>query len=232
MAAPNIKYTDTVAMNGAKVLVYGAPDAGKTTLLATAPTPFIMSAEKGLLSLRRVRVPYAEITSYANFADLWAWIKTSKEARKFQTFGIDSVTEIAQVCIADLLAGTNGVTKIKHGEAAYGEMQTNIAAILREMRNFDGPNFVFNFKQAWQEDKATGTTFYTPTVPGRLLVQDLAYLFDEVFWMHKFTGADGKQWRGLQTQADFRATAKDRSGMLDTIERPDLTYVFNKMMGK
>ena len=48
---------------GVKVLVYGAPGAGKTRLCATAPKPFILSAESGLLSLRKEKLPYQVLST-------------------------------------------------------------------------------------------------------------------------------------------------------------------------
>ena len=43
---------------------------------------------------------------------------------------------------------------------------------------------------------------------------------------------DGSQFRYLQTEPDIQYTAKDRSGKLDLIERPDLTHMFDKVLGK
>ena len=37
---------------GVNILVYGRADCGKTTLCATAPTPFLISIEGGTLSLK------------------------------------------------------------------------------------------------------------------------------------------------------------------------------------
>ena len=42
-------------------LVYGEAGIGKTTLCATAPSPLIISAEAGLLSLKKHDIPVYEI---------------------------------------------------------------------------------------------------------------------------------------------------------------------------
>ena len=42
----------------------------------------------------------------------------------------------------------------------------------------------------------------------------------------------GKKYRYLQTQPDYSWTAKDRSGKLDEQEKPNLSHIFDKIMGK
>ena len=53
-AGLKIQYTDDPQIfSGVKCVVYGPAGGGKTRLLATAPSPIILSAEKGLLSLKK-----------------------------------------------------------------------------------------------------------------------------------------------------------------------------------
>ena len=50
--AVELRSTAGFVQEGVKVLVYGQAGAGKTRLIQTLPTPVIISAEGGLLSLR------------------------------------------------------------------------------------------------------------------------------------------------------------------------------------
>lgn len=43
-------------VHGVKCIVYGRAGIGKTMLVATAPAPFLISAESGLLSLREQNI--------------------------------------------------------------------------------------------------------------------------------------------------------------------------------
>ncbi len=61
--AINVKTTGGLTANGVKVLVYGAAGVGKTALIATLPSPIVLSAEGGLLSLQEIDMPYVEISS-------------------------------------------------------------------------------------------------------------------------------------------------------------------------
>ena len=60
-----IKITSTkdFYLRGIKCLVYGESGVGKTVLCSTAPDPIIISAESGLLSLRKKDIPVIEINS-------------------------------------------------------------------------------------------------------------------------------------------------------------------------
>jgi hypothetical protein len=68
-------------------------------------------------------------------------------------------------------------------------------------------------------------------MPGQKLGPQLPYLFDEVFHMGVASDPQGKKYRYLQTEADLQHDAKDRSGLLDAYEAPDLTAIFNKIRG-
>ena len=40
----------------------------------------------------------------------------------------------------------------------------------------------------------------------------------------------GIEYRYLRTHPDIQSEAKDRSGVLDVLEPPDLTHIFNKIL--
>ena len=59
----------------------------------------------------------------------------------------------------------------------------------------------------------------------------MPYLFDELLRLDYFK-QDKVTYRGLHTVGDRRYAAKDRSGVLAPIEKPDLTYIFNKILSQ
>ena len=61
--AINLKSTGSLAASGVKLLVYGAAGVGKTALIATLPSPIVLSAEGGLLSLQSADLPYIDVAS-------------------------------------------------------------------------------------------------------------------------------------------------------------------------
>ena len=76
----------------------------------------------------------------------------------------------------------------------------------------------------------TGAIHFGPSMPSNKLSQNIGYFFDEVFCLNIGQDEEGS-YRYLQTQPDTLYEAKDRSGKLDTIEKPDLVNVFNKIRG-
>lgn len=212
------------AQNGVKVLVYALAGTGKTTLCKTCPSPIILSSESGLLALAQQNLPYLEVNTLADLREYHAWLKSSTEPRKhFQTVCMDSISDIAEVVLAASKA------KVKDGRMAYGEMIDSMHAIIREFRDLPGYHVYISAKQERVKDDVTGLIMNQPMMPGNKLGQAMPYFPDEVFKLD-IEGQGDNSYRLLRTQPDFMNVAKDRSGMLAPIERPDLGYIFNKIM--
>lgn len=207
---------------GVKFLVYSPAGYGKTTLCATAPTPVILSAESGLLSLRKYNLPYIEINTINDLRTAYAWAKGSKEARQFQTICIDSISEIAETVLAFQK------TKSKDGRMAYGDMIDEMNKVIKEFRDLQGYNIYMSAKQARIKNEATGVIMNVPSMPGEKLGQNLPYLPDEVFQLD-IEGVGANSFRFLRCQPDFMNTAKDRSGALTAMEEPHLGKIIEKI---
>lgn len=210
--------------NGVKVLVYGRAGAGKTTLIATAPAPFVISAENGLMSLRKYQIVGAEVHTYEEMKEVCDWLHGSAEAKQFATVAMDSVSEIAERILENEKASNKDPRK------AYGETQDKVLSILRRFRDIPGKNIYFSAKQEAAKDEVTGMVLNGPSMPGRQLGPALPYLFDEIFNLNIGKTPDGQEFRYLRTRMDNQYDAKDRSGVLDTFEPPDLTRIFNKII--
>lgn len=223
MSASPLHSTAALQFTGVKVMVHGGPGVGKTRLAATAPAPVILSAEQGLLSLRKYNIPYLDIKSLADLRAAWTWVSKSTEAKQFKTVLLDSVTEIADVILRE------AKSKTKDARMAYGDVQDEIAILLWNFRQIAGLHVVFIFQSEPWKDEFNGTTMLVPTIPGQMLKPKLPYLTDEVFYMYRHTNPDGTDAPVIQTQPDFRTIAKDRSGALNKLEPPDLAYIFDKI---
>ena len=70
--AINVKSTGSLAANGVKVLVYGQAGAGKTSLIKSLPSPIVLSAEGGLLSIQDADLPFIEIASMEDLREAYA----------------------------------------------------------------------------------------------------------------------------------------------------------------
>jgi len=212
-------------LHGIKCLVYGKSGAGKTKLAATAPAPIILSAESGILSLREFQIPMIQIKTVADLTEVHQWALNSVEAKQFATIYIDSISEIGEVVLA------NAKAQVKDPRQAYGELIEKMMATIKAFRDLPGKNVVMAAKQEPIKDEMTGIVQYGPSMPGSKLGPQLPYLFDEVFRLGVGKTPQGVEYRFLQTGPDLQYDAKDRSGSLDPVERPDLSFVFSKILG-
>ena len=126
----------------------------------------------------------------------------------------------------------NEFKKNKDPRKAYGEV---IQIMTKTMRRFrDLPiHVVFIAKQQEVRDEATGMLHYQPMMVGAKLPTQIPYFFDEVLCLRTFDVEDDKgkktTKRWLQTTLGSNYIAKDRSGKLEPLEKPDLSLIINKL---
>jgi phage nucleotide-binding protein len=223
--AINLKSTLNLTANGVKLLVYGQAGAGKTSLIPTLPNPVVLSAEGGLLSIQDADLPYIEINSMATLQEAYKWLTESVDAKGFDSVAIDSISEIAEVVL-------NHEKKVnKDPRAAYGNMQEQMADIIRVFRDLPEKHVYMSAKLEKTQDEM-GRVLYSPSMPGNKTGQSLPYFFDEVLALRVERDADGQPQRALMCDSDGLWLAKDRSGKLESWESPDLGEIIKKIGGK
>lgn len=222
--AIQLKSTNDYALNGVKMCVFGFAGAGKTSLIPTLPSPIILSAEGGLLSIKESRLHYIEISSMADLKEAYGWLINSDEAKQFQSVALDSISEVAEVVLTDERK------KSKDGRAAYGEMNTSMQELIRAFRDIPNKHVLMTAKLEKTADES-GRILYSPSMPGKTLTQGLDYYFDEVMALRVEKDADGNYVRALMCDSDGLWRAKDRSGKLSMWEAPNLSEIINKIGG-
>ena len=223
--AINVKTTGSLAANGVKVLVYGQAGAGKTSLIKTLPSPIVLSAEGGLLSIQDADLPFIEIASMTDLQEAYKWLTESDDAKAYKSVALDSISEIAEVVLNAEKKAT------KDPRQAYGAMQEQMANIIRAFRDLPGRHVYMSAKLEKTQDEM-GRVLYAPSMPGNKTGQALPYFFDEVLALRVEKDGDGNTQRALMCDSDGLWLAKDRSGKLDMWEAPDLSAVFAKIGGK
>ncbi len=227
--AIKIQQTSDIEFHGVKCIVYGGAGVGKTRLCATAPKPLLISAEQGLLSLSEVDVPYIEVTSLEELDEAYNMVK--KDAgQTYQTIGLDSLSEIAEVLISKELP------KHKDGRQAYAALAQAMLPMLKKFRDLKNVNTIFTCKRIDIKDDESGTVSTELLLPGNVLGYQVPYIVDELFYMD----IDRKGIPWLQTKPSRRIFAKDRSGALDpngefakdASSVPNLAVLFKKIADK
>ena len=223
--AINVKTTGSLATNGVKVLVYGQAGAGKTSLIKTLPSPIVLSAEGGLLSIQDADLPFIEISDMATLQEAYKWLTEADEAKAFKSVALDSISEIAEVVLNAEKKAT------KDPRQAYGAMQEQMADIIRAFRDLPGRHVYMSAKLEKTQDEM-GRVLYAPSMPGNKTGQALPYFFDEVLALRVEKDSEGGTQRALMCDSDGLWLAKDRSGKLDMWEAPDLGAAIAKIGGK
>lgn len=215
--------TDAAQQAGIKVLVHGPAGAGKTRMCATTGDPertLIVSAEAGLLSLRgETPMHVYEVETIDGVEEALDFLEGPDNG--FRWVCVDSISEIADVCLAELKA------KHKDPRQAYGEMAERMFRVIRRFRALPINVYMSCMQEKIQD--ADGRLLRGPSLPGKQLTQKIPYLFDEVCALRVEAGEDGQPVRWLQCHRDGTYEAKDRSGALALSEWPDLAALRNKI---
>ncbi len=217
----NLKSTSTVKSGSIKMLAYGQAGSGKTSLIPTLPAPVILSAEGGLLSISDKEIPFLDISDMDALREAYKWLAESDEAKQFASVAIDSISEIAEVCLGKEKA------LAKDPRAAYGEMQTTMAEIIRSFR--DLPRHILMTAKLEKAQDEMGRMLYSPSMPGNKTGQSLPYYFDIVAALRVEKDAEGVTQRAMMLESDGMWQAKDRSGKLAAWEAPNLGEIIKKI---
>ena len=221
--AINLRNTNDVHQARVKALVYGQAGAGKTTLATSMPSPVIISAEAGLLSIAGSGIQFVEVNTMDELQEVYEWL-TSPEADQFESVVLDSISEIGEVVL------THEKKINKDGRAAYGELQVKMTEIIRGFRDLPGKHVLMTAKLEKMQDEM-GRVLYGPAMPGAKLSQQLAYFFDAVFALRIEKDGEGNTQRALMCDTDGLWQAKCRIRGVEPWEAPDMGAIIRKIGG-
>jgi hypothetical protein len=168
LSLPTEKSSPTLTASSAKVLLYGWPKIGKTTLAAGLDPEhtLFLATEPGHGALSIFKV---DIGSWQDFRNVGALLSGDTHAKEFNTVVIDTVDELFRMCEEYVLADLG----ISHAsDAGYGK---GWAAISNEWRlriskfaNLGfGTWFISHAKDVEIEQRVGKLTKTVPTLPGR-----------------------------------------------------------------
>lgn len=208
------------------MIVYGQSGSGKTTLAATSPNPVVLNAEAGTMSLMNYDIPIVDAPRTADgYRQFINWFAQNRGDR--ETLIIDSLSEIAQVVLADEMSKTT------NGQRAYGQMADFVLWFIRELKH-QPYHKIFICKEDKVKDENTGGFKYAPMIDGQKGKLELPYQVDAVARLCVIKQPDEngviQTHRWLQFGGDMRQEGKERTqGVLQDQEPADITYILNKV---
>ncbi len=221
--AIKIHSTKDVTSDGCNMVIYGNSGVGKTYLIKHLDNAIILSAEKGLLTLKDEDIDYIKIANMDDVQEAYDTVRKSK----YDHIVFDSLTEISEVVLFDIKAKLKAEGKGKDVRQAYGVIADSFGIMIRKFRDIDGKNTIFMAKEKNIYDEDDFIIGYSPMMPGKVLPHGLPYLVDEVLSYQM----DRKGDRFFLTSATRKYPAKDRSGALDAKElNPNLNDIINRVL--
>ena len=228
------KTTKNVSSERFVSLVVGPSGIGKTSLARTLPEPhertLIISAESGLLCLSGTDIPVYEInpdSPWESLTTIFEYLSTDEAKVKFKFLFIDSLTEIAQLVLAELKRDPK-LGDAKNGFLLWGSYSDRMTKIIKVFRDFKPYSVVFTCLTTTEKDGLNLVDEFS--MPGQGVKDALKSYFDLVLHYQVFTDEEGGKHRKLVTEMEVSRLAKDRSGLLEPYEDADLSAIINKII--
>jgi AAA domain len=246
---------------GAKILIVGPTGVGKTYLLRTLSAKMLASTlfvdiEAGDLAVQDLCVDTIRIDDWPAARDLACRIggpnpsfpATScysqahyeavggalEDLERYQTIFVDSITAISRLSLRHAEQQPEVFTSrgAKDLRSAYGLHAREMLMLLHQLQHAREKNVVF----VGILEKATddfGHTELRLQMEGLKTGRELPGIVDEIVTMNWIDFGDSKPIRAFVcTQPNpWNYPAKDRSGRLEQIERPDLGELLEKLVG-
>lgn len=203
---------------GAKALVYGGAGTGKTPVAETCPQPFMLVCEPGMLSMSKSTVKGIMAITPTEIDDRFAWMLGSNEAKNFNTYCIDSVSQMCEIILADELK------KNKDGRKAYGELSRKVMDKLTALYFLPEKHLYLICKQQIINE------YKRPYFPGQDLPVKIPHLFDFILHLSIQSVPGIGQVKAFRCNEAIDVMSRSRTGNLNDFEPPDFGALIKKAL--
>lgn len=221
---------------GVKMIGYGPPGSGKTPAVKTAPRPVIGVCEPGMMTMRDSNLPAFAMTTPAAIKEFFDWTFNSRECDQFDTICIDSVSEMAELVLAEEMRMN------KDPRRSYGRMSERCMEWLNGLFFMKNKHVYLIAKQSYHEEIVSSIVNGVPSIenikraepyfPGQDLPMKVSHRYDLIAQCNKGTipGVPGGPHSYFRCTPSQTIHARDRSGKLAEYEPLDLSALFKKAM--
>lgn len=244
---------------GSKVCIVGQSGVGKTSLLRTLDPSSVLfiDLESGDLSVQDVPVDQLRPQTWPELRDLACFLAGPAEnlsakatygkehyaaaverfgsieaLSKYDTIFLDSLTVASRMCFAWAEHQPEAFNKqgAKDLLGVYGTLGREMMAFIGRLQHARMSNIVFVCLLEEKEDDFKRKSWQLQ-LEGSKTPRELPGVIDELITMAIIRPDDGEPYRAFITAPDnpFGFPAKDRSGLLEPMEKPDLGQLLNKL---
>lgn len=227
----NVRQTSNVADKRLNILLWGRPGTGKTLFMGTAPKPFIIASEDGVLTLHDKEIPYYVLSPEEKVFD--TVMQIIDDARKsigvfedINTICVDSVWKLNRMILEEIME-ESGVTKAQHDQ--WGELLSRMSKIFSTLLSMDY-HVIASVGEQVREDKMTEELKPVFNMSGSYKDQ-IAYEFDFNIFLEK--KAKGSRVEFLAHALDHdKRNAKSRVALPPTMHDLNFDLVWDTVQSE
>jgi len=213
------------------MLVYGRGGVGKSTFGSTFPKALFLDFENGVkyFKQRGIEVPVVQFDSFPTHKEQEEIIAYAKKD-SFDSIVIDPIGEAMEKLIKDTNLISGQKYRQSNGDltmAGWGKVKDEMRSFIKRMRD-TGKNILIVAHTTEEQD---GEVLKQRPLIATKLVDELIAIVDIVGYLDVIT-AEGEDTKRIirVNAADSRFDAKDRTGTLPSIVKPEYGWIYEKIV--
>jgi hypothetical protein len=231
-------YTDERPSEQVRVLLYGEMGVGKTKFLETTGKCFVVDADRGMRTLKSIRMPAIALEAgeraYNSIMNIIQSIRKGDgpfaedgPIGPIDTFAIDSLTSLADILMHEQMLfgslGRRNPVDEKPQWDDYNVLKSRLKSIIEAAKNLP-TNVICTANARLEKDDQSGKMVGGPDILGGFR-GEVGRQFDEVYFLDTKRGKDGVQYL-LYTKPVGWYKAKSRDDVPDSVISPSFEKIF------